>query len=228
MPSPLPGSEPQSLFQFWYRWVAANALGEFVGLGCVFAMGLAVATRLGEPTTPVALAAVAGLIIISALFEGWVVGFAQWWVLRQRLPHLRGKAWISATIIGALIAWLLGMIPSLFAPEAGSEHTYEPSIYLVTVMVAAMGLVLGVILASAQWWVLRTQVDRAHWWLPANGVAWMVAMPLIFWLVGITIAENQSLAALAILLPGIGVAGAIVGAIHGVVLGRLLLTTNAA
>ena len=47
-------------------------------------------------------------------------------------------------------------------------------------------------------------------------------MPWIFWLVGATVAEHQDIRALLLFLGGLGVAGGLVGAVHGAILIRLI------
>jgi hypothetical protein len=58
-------------------------------------------------------------------------------------------------------------------------------------------------------------------WIPANMLAWMVGMPIIFW--GIDAAQKgQSLLEALMLMAGVLlVTGAVVGAIHGIWLVRL-------
>lgn len=215
-----------SRLRFWASWVAANAAGEALGLGTVFAVGVLATTTMGDPVEALGLAVLAGLVIVLAVFEGAVVGVAQWLVLHRLRRALRAVSWVGATVVGAVVAWLLGLIPSTVADlsqaSASAAPPPEPSEAVVLLLAAALGFVLGLVLSSAQWWVLRSHVERAGWWLPANGLAWAAAMPLIFWLVGATIAEHQSPAAVAQLAVGIALAGAVVGAIHGAFLVWLL------
>jgi hypothetical protein len=42
------------------------------------------------------------------------------------------------------------------------------------VMSGGVGLLLGIWLGTAQWFVLRQQVDRAGWWILASGVGWLL------------------------------------------------------
>ena len=86
----------------------------------------------------------------------------------------------------------------------------------------ALAMILGAILAIPQWWVLRRHVGMAGWWLPANALAWAVAMPLIFVAAGLPLPDGGILPLLAIAAAIIAGAGAVAGAIHGAVLVRLL------
>jgi len=84
-----------------------------------------------------------------------------------------------------------------------------------------LGAVAGAMLSFAQWLAMRKQVKGSQLWIPANMLAWLVGMPLIF--LGIDIANRgqplwQSLGIMALVL---AVTGAVVGAIHGAFLVRL-------
>jgi hypothetical protein len=215
--------DENSNFTFWIQWTLANAIGELIGLGTVFIVGFFFFNSFGEPRGALALIGVALLVIVLAIYEGAAVGLAQWIVLRHSLRGLSRRSWLLATIVGAVVAWILGMIPStLFSFDEEASTTTEPAMILVLGVAAIMGAALGVVLAAAQWWVLRNHVSKALVWLLANAVAWAVAMPLIFWMVGATIGESRALGAIVTLVAGIGAAGAVVGGIHGLFLVRLL------
>jgi hypothetical protein len=89
-------------------------------------------------------------------------------------------------------------------------------------MAAGMGLILGAILGVPQWRVLRRHLSGSGWWVPANAVAWAVAMPLIFLAAGMPLPQDALAPLLAVVAAIIAGAGAIAGAIHGIVLVRLL------
>lgn len=98
----------------------------------------------------------------------------------------------------------------------------EMSDLLTYTLAAGMSFVLGAILGAPQWWVLLRHLPRAGWWIPANMVAWAVGMPAIF--LGMSLAPEAGVTVgfVLTLLGTLAVAGALVGAIHGVVLVWLL------
>lgn len=216
--------------RFWWRWVAANAVAEVLGLGAVAGLGFLAFQRLGEPDSIGLALAVASTFVLLGAFEGLVVGVAQRSVLRTRLPTLRG--WVRATVTGAVAAWAVGMIPSTvvnFTENANSAPVEEPALGLVLLVAAGLGAVAGPILAVFQWLSLRKVIaQRAGYWLPANAAAWALGMPIIF--LGAQANEFTSsppviaLAVAAALL----LAGAVVGAVHGRVLLWLLPVDPAA
>jgi hypothetical protein len=210
----------------WRRWVGANALAEFVGLGGSFlVVGVMLTLVSGETVGSVLL--VAGVsILLGTFLEGVLVGLLQWSVLRCALPDLPRRSWVLATAAGAFVAWMLGMLPSTIlslgqsaaSTTAAAAPMPEPPVGIILLLATAMGFVLGPVLSAAQWVVLRRYVRRAGWWIPANGLAWSVGMTLVF--VGTTFIPSGPVYAwvIALLLGCVLAAGAAVGAIHGLAL----------
>jgi len=140
---------------------------------------------------------------------------------------MRWRTWAVATGAGAFLAWTLGMIPSTVlslgaGPSSGGGAQAESSQALMYGLAFLMGLVLGPVLGFAQWLALRRYVMGAALWVPANAVAWAFGMVVIF--VGIDLAMDGrfGLRAVGILVFTLACAGAVVGAIHGLALVRLL------
>ncbi len=214
--------------KFWLHWVLANALCEAVGLSAVLLVGFGILGRAAEglPGAWPLLASVAGGVLLG-VFEGVVVGAAQGIVLRRRLSGLALRSWAVATVIGAMVAWGLGMLPStlMSAGAEGAQAAAEAPEWLTYVMAAGLGLVAGVILAFAQWIVLRTApgVRRAALWLPANSLAWCLGMPVVFAGMGSIPAGASVVQAVPVVVAATAAAGAVVGAVHGAVLVRVLL-----
>jgi hypothetical protein len=144
----------------YLRWVAANTLGEMVGLGATFAVGFFVLAQAGESQGPTGSMTRLLLMTASGLLEGLIVGLCQWTVLRR-----------------------------VFS--------------------------LGLILALPQWWVLRQIVDRAWGWLPANGVAWALGMPLVFAAVDLAYQAGTVWGSVVVMVLALVLTGAVVGAVHG-------------
>ena len=208
---------------FWLRWVAANAIGEFVGLGAVAGIGFLLFRQFADDQSWQLQVLVAAVLVGLGAFEGFVVGLAQATVLRTLLPAVRG--WVGATVIGAMVAWAVGMIPSIVAQALappGAAPASEPSLGLVLLLSAGLGAVAGPILAVFQWRSLRRVLPTRAWlWLPANAAAWCLGMPVIF--LGAQANELTSKPALIALGVGLALlgAGAVVGSVHGWFLLRL-------
>jgi hypothetical protein len=204
--------------------VIANGLGEMVGLGLSGTLTVALVfsndQRLG--VAPGALLT----IVLCALIEGSAVGLLQHRAMQPALPNLRRNDWWLWTTLGAALAWTLGMLPStligMSQEVTPGVQPAEPSQAVTLLLAAAMGLVAGPILGVGQWYALRRQVAHAWRWIPAQSAAWALGMPLIFLMVdriapgAFTIADAL-LAAVMLFLTG-----AVVGAVHGLVLVRLV------
>lgn len=211
----------KSRWSLWFRWVAANALGELVGLGATFAVGVSLLAPTGEgqgAATPIVTLL---LMTASGLLEGLVVGLCQWSVLRRAFAQVSLRFWLVATLIGVLVAWFLGSLPAALIDmggDAAQPAAQEPATWVVMLLAAAMGLVLGLILALPQWWVLRQTVDRAWAWLPANAAAWAMGMPIVFAAVDLAYRVGTAWGAVAVMGLALLLTGAAVGAIHGLAL----------
>jgi hypothetical protein len=208
--------------QLWWRWVGANAVGELAGLGLVAAIGASIVTQIGEPQDMGAILGFAALFVALGLLEGLIVGAAQAQVLRA---FFQRRAWIAATVLGAALAWTLGMIPStamaLAAGPAAEAQMAEPPALVQLALAVGLGAVAGAVLALPQWRLMRRTVGDAGSWIAANALGWMGGMPIIF--AGIDFAMGAE--GIARMLIGGGTllaAGAVVGAIEGVFLVRLL------
>lgn len=214
-------------FPLWLRWVAANALAELVGLGATFALDILILARVAA--TRSILASLLGIIVIAATgaVEGVVVGLLQWSVLRRPFPAIARRAWLLATVIGAMVAWFLGSLPSTLMDMGGQANgapAQEPPQALVLLLAAGMGLFLGVVLGYPQWRVLRQAVQGAWLWLPANSLAWALGMPAIFAAVDrayAAYASGSPVGAAVIMAAALALAGTLVGAVHGLALVKL-------
>jgi hypothetical protein len=208
----------------WLRWLVANAFGELFGLGMTFTVVALVFSGMDDQAGTMDVLALFLVAATSGAIEATLVGLAQWWAMHPWFPAITRRAWWLATLVGAVVAYVLGYLPSTLmslGEGASQSQVAEPPQWIVLLLAAGLGAVAGAVLSFAQWLVLRKKVPRAGWWVPANMLAWLVAMPIIFW--GIDAAQRgQPLAHTVLLLAGcLFLTGAVVGAIHGAFLVRL-------
>jgi hypothetical protein len=210
---------------FYRRWIVANGWSEAIGLGTTFLIGHSLAPALASPGPGMILLAAAAAVVLGMVLEGVVVGAAQEQVLRRVLAGLRPGSWTAATALGAGAAWLIGMAPStvfgIIAPSGQSAAPTEPPVLLQYTLAVLLGLVAGPILGSAQALVLRPHTGGAGRWLRANAMAWALGMPVIF--VGMDLVPwSRGGVAVGVAIYAVcGVAGMLVGAIHGRILLRM-------
>lgn len=214
-------SAPKSL---WQRWVVANALGEMIGLGATLGVGYLVFSILGEPSSLWLSLLNFSLMVASGAIEGAIVGSSQYWAMEPWFTRITRRAWIVATISGAMVAWFFGSLPFALidmGSQASETAPVEPAQWIVLLGAAGIGLVAGAVLAFFQWLVLRKSARRAGWWIPANMLAWATGMPLIFWGIDAIQAGTSAFQAGLILAAILLLSGAVVGAIHGAFLVRM-------
>ncbi len=224
-PFVLLSSVSSHLLPLWWRCIVANALGEMVGLGFVGAIAGGLIWRFGEPRTPDMILLFAALMLLLGAVEGLVLGLAQWLAVHPYFRALARNAWVKATILGAVIAWGLGMIPNTFFSLQETATVASPmpmSDTLKYLMAAAMGFGLGLVLGIPQWIVLRRYINRAVWWVSANAVAWAIGMPIVFFGAGAVPEQASGWLLVLLILLTLLIAGAVVGAVHGCALVWLL------
>jgi hypothetical protein len=155
---------------------------------------------------------------VAATLEGIAVGLAQWWVLGRCVPALTRRVWVVATILGAIVAWAMGMTLGTLAGDLIGSGASTAALLVG----AALGPVVGALLGGAQWLALRHHVPHAGWWVLANALAWTAGMAVIFAATGI-VQESTPVGVVAITWAVSGIlAGVVVAAIHGLVLVWLL------
>lgn len=211
--------------QLWSRWTLANALSEMVGLGLTFLITGLVFSKLDGLGTMTSILLSFFFAVASGAVEATFVGLAQWWAMHPWFPTIERFPWWRGTMVGALIAYVLGYLPSTIMSmgesTASSVPVDEPAQWIILLFAAGMGAVGGVVLSFAQWLVMRGKVQRAGLWIPANMLAWTLGMPAIFW--GIDMAFKMSAVWHSVLLMVVTLflTGGIVGGIHGLFLVRL-------
>ncbi len=209
--------------KLYLAWVGANTIAEIIGLGLSALLIIFLSPKF-EGDLGILFGALV-MIVAGTFLEGVIVGVAQWWVLRRAILGFSARAWVTMTALGAGIAWILGVIPSgLMNLNETNNASAPPTLdNLTTLSLAAlMGFVLGPVLATPQWWVLRNYSQKALWWIPANALAWAFGMVIIFIAAG-SLSEGSSLPTIVLtLFLSLAAAGAVVGAIHGLALFWLL------
>jgi hypothetical protein len=211
--------------QLWTRWTLANAFSEMVGLGLTFAITALFFISMGEQATMTGILISSVVAIASGAIEATFVGLAQWWAMRPCFPSIGRFEWWRATFIGALIAYVLGYLPSTLMSmgeaTASNAPMAEPAEWIVLLLAAGLGAVGGAVLSFVQWLVLRRRVERAGLWIPANMLAWAFGMPLIFWGIDMAFRLPEIWQSVLFMAGTLFAAGAVVGAIHGLFLVRL-------
>ncbi len=211
--------------QLWTRWTLANAFSEMVGLGLTFAITGLLFSSMGEQNTIGAILLSFVVAVASGAVEATFVGLAQWWAMKPWFPSIGRFEWWRGTFIGALIAYVLGYLPSTIMSmgeaTASSTPMAEPAQWVVLLLAAGMGAVGGAVLSFAQWLVLRAKVHGAGIWIPANMLAWLFGMPVIFWGIDMAFKMPELWQSILLMAGTLFVAGAVVGSIHGLFLVKL-------
>jgi len=205
--------------KLWQRWTAANALGEMLGLGLTFAITGWFFSSQGNSSTTSGILLSLTVAVLSGAVEATFVGLAQWWAMHPWFPLIGRLAWWRGTLIGALIAYVLGYLPSTLmdmgASASQTTASTEPPQWVTLLLAAGLGAVGGAVLSFAQWLVLREKVKHAGLWIPANMLAWTFGMPIIFWGIDLAFKLTAVWQSVLVMAGVLFLAGGIVGAIEG-------------
>jgi hypothetical protein len=180
-------------------WVAASTVG--------FALGAAVVAHSGTLLSGTVPAAIAFTVSIGLYpLIATLPGFLHWLVLRHWVSH--AGWWVLASGAGTLLAYL-PMGWGLAVADTQGETAFAR--IAVPASMAAAGATVGVL----QWFVLRSWVSRAGWWVLGSSVSWIVAEYAY-----LIVTRGSDVHRLL----GGAVSGALSGAVTGLVLMWLLKT----
>jgi len=122
---------------------------------------------------------------------------------------------VLATVLVAGLGWAGASAPAVFTGNGGGSG---PPLSLVLPGAAGLGLMMGLVLGSAQAVALRGATSHPWRWAGANAAAWPPAMCLVF--LGSSL-PGQDWPVAWLLLDG-AVTGAVAGTVVGLVTGWFL------
>jgi hypothetical protein len=144
-------------------WIAVNASAYVV----IVLGGVTLEQIASNTTKDLAedhrLLAVLLTALIGAAFQGFVLGRWQWRILVRRMPGLQRRRWVTATVVPALIVWLLAVAPEAVDTLAQGGDTLEA---FKNGFIQA--LVLGPLIGLSQAAALQGETTRWRWWFAAN------------------------------------------------------------
>ena len=92
---------------------------------------------------------------------GCLTGWFQWLLLHRRMRRMNGWVWL--TVLSWAVAWAIIMAGAVDVWSVGEQHAFR---HTLTLMLG------GGLAGLGPWWVLRCNVRRAGWFLPASASAW--------------------------------------------------------
>ncbi|MGI9545447.1 MAG: hypothetical protein ACR2MX_19455 [Cyclobacteriaceae bacterium] len=208
----------------WRRWTLNCGLAEFFGIGLAAMIALLHREIMGEPQLTSEYIINMLFMLVAGLIEGTIVGYFQWRVLKLKFGAIPKSRWIFLTAFGAVIAWFLGMLPSMFLSQSSSKSMptdVTPPLVVIVLLGGMMGAALGALWGGIQWVELRKHVKWAKQWIWANTLGWFVGLAII--MLAATL-PNDSTPWQTIVMLGVSsglLAGISVGAITGWFLIRL-------
>ena len=147
------GANTVAGWKLWLSWNLGAFLALVIGLALlIFAVGTAI-----NNAPPAVFGIVIGLIFGAGL------GVEQWLVLRKRLNNM--DLWAPITIGIWVVFWSLNFA-GLFGEGNGVTGKLVEGII--------HGGLLGILTGTGQWFVLRSKVQKASWWILISAVSWAI------------------------------------------------------
>ena len=137
----------------WLSWILGAFLALILGLALlIFGVGEAITN---------APPAVFGLVI-GAIF-GTGLGMAQWFALRKRLAGI--SLWAPITIGVWVVFWSMNFA-GLFGEGTGVTGKLIEGL--------GHGGLLGALTGTGQWFMLRSRIRKAQWWILISALSWAI------------------------------------------------------
>jgi hypothetical protein len=103
--------------------------------------------------------------------EGAVLGTGQALVLRAALPGFPAARWITVTAGAAVLAYVLGLLPS---PTMAWWTDWPVAVTVLLGVIVGVGLLLTI--GTAQWIVLRGYASGAARWIVGTALGWLIGL----------------------------------------------------
>ena len=154
-PTPFP-------WEFFRSWVLASTIGwgvSYFGLWAVIMIAANFVKGLGD-----------GFLFLASLPTiVAVVGVLQWLVIRRQISG--AGRWVLAAIAGS-VCWVLVFQYSRTAVPDAMQQSSIVRLGVILLYVAGPGAAIGIL----QWlFVLRRNIQHAHWWIGISSLGWAVA-----------------------------------------------------
>jgi hypothetical protein len=151
------------------RWVVVNAAAYVVVVVGGVALELLASATTSELASDHRWVAVVLVAVIGAGFHGFVLGRWQWRILVTRIPGLQRRHWVIATLVPALVVWLLAIAPGAvdILAQGGDTLAAFKNGFI-------QAIVLGPLIGLSQATTLRDHTTRWRWWFAANMTTYLL------------------------------------------------------
>jgi hypothetical protein len=176
----------------WLFWLIMNTVGISLSFG-ILLYGLLIDALRAQSTWGPELVWMGGLTgVITGFAGGFLLGIAQWLVLRRHIP--RAFRWVWRTAIGfslGLAGWLAAV--NLIELLTYSAYVDEPVPSAVTAVPwLILGLVLGAGISVMQWTILRCIIQGSKRWIWVSCPVWALGVYVTYGLWAQVVGYDES------------------------------------
>ena len=150
------------------RWILVNSAAFLVIPVVAILLEHLASTATHDLFDDQRLLAVLIIAAVGAGTQGLILGRWQWRLLRHRVPELRRRRWVTATLVPAFFVWLVVISPAavdILVRGGDTLAAFGNSI--------VQALVLGPLIGLSQATAFRGHTTRWAWWLAANVVTYL-------------------------------------------------------
>ena len=113
-------------------------------------------------------------LFAAALLEMLPLSFCQWFVLRRYMKDT--DWWIVTSLLASVTYYVIAAWISVQRfPGSVTLTMGFPTVSNFTIL---SGAILGLLLGSCQWLVLKRRIEQALWWIPTNVLSFAIGVAL--------------------------------------------------
>ena len=161
---------------FQTKWIFNDAVGIFLGILVASAIIFFEIQLIGQPESLSEKIVNVSVALIGGLITGSILAWFQYGTLRKRYAGLSWKRWWGNTALAFTAGWFIAIIPSLsFSGSYGFEQVVLPfglPTYAMVYGSILLGAIMGALIGTAQWLILRKHRERARRWIGMNIFGW--------------------------------------------------------
>lgn len=188
-------------------WARLCIIGSMFGIGIAASPTLFTYYSLNYPQTLAQSIIFWKVTALAGAFGGSVYGYFQYRALRRMVTTLNCKRWMMHSAIGLMIGWIVAVFPFVFIANPELSYTKPQTVSGLSfeqfaLIAMSSGLPAGLILGTAQWFILRKYYTQSKLWIIANGIGWSIGMIFIY-LTG-TIVDKYTASPIIIIMAAFG------------------------
>jgi hypothetical protein len=213
--------------RFWSKWILHFSYGDLIGITITSIVARLLLVGLSRTSISNNATMAYAILIIAALTEGLIIGYAQWKSLSALVTDFREQSWLLTTASATIIAWLLILVPVVMVIPMLSGFALM-NVYYLSLTILLAGAAFGTIIGIAQFFILKKYYRNAMTWILANALGWAISFLTIFTAWSIFSIDHPYLINALLIIASCIVSGFVQGVVTGMCLHTAMSLRKAA